>query len=110
MTRYITHISLAPAASMGQLTLGPDGHTAALNTKGPINTLATYGNIGQLLTTAPTIDTRIELQVQFTDTINPDPTQPYLIGSRRYACARLEITIDQNGIQPLKQAYLYEIQ
>lgn len=82
----------------------------ALTTKGPINTLGTYGNIGQLLTTAPTIDTRIELQVQFTDTINPDPTQPYLIGSRRYACARLEITIDQNGIQPLKQAYLYEIQ
>lgn len=82
----------------------------ALNAKGPINTLATYGNIGQLLTTAPTIDTRIELQVQFTDAINPDPTQPYLIGSRRYACARLEITIDQNGIQPLKQAYLYEIQ
>ena len=82
----------------------------ALTTKGPINTLATYGNIGQLLTTAPTIDTRIELQVQFTDTINPDPTQPYLIGSRRYACARLEITIDQNGIQPLKQVYLYEIQ
>lgn len=82
----------------------------ALTTKGPINTLATYGNIGQLLTTAPTIDTRIELQVQFTDSINPDPTQPYLIGSRRYACARLEITIDQNGIQPLKQAYLYEIQ
>lgn len=82
----------------------------ALTTKGPINTFATYGNIGQLLTTAPTIDTRIELQAQFTDTINPDPTQPYLIGSRRYACARLEITIDQNGIQPLKQAYLYEIQ
>lgn len=82
----------------------------ALTTKGPINTLATYGNIGQLLTTAPTIDTRIELQAQFTDQINPDPTQPYLIGSRRYACARLEITIDQNGIQPLKQAYLYEIQ
>lgn len=82
----------------------------ALTTKGPINTLATYGNIGQLLTTATTIDTRIELQAQFTDQINPDPTQPYLIGSRRYACARLEITIDQNGIQPLKQAYLYEIQ
>lgn len=34
MTRYITHLSLAPAASMGQLTLGPDGHTAALSTKG----------------------------------------------------------------------------
>lgn len=34
MTRYITHISLAPAASMGQLTLGPDGHTAAIDTKG----------------------------------------------------------------------------
>lgn len=88
----------------------PEGPFALTTKGGPINTLATYGNIGQLLTTAPTIDTRIELQVQFTDTINPDPTQPYLIGSRRYACARLEITIDQNGIQPLKQAYLYEIQ
>ncbi len=82
----------------------------ALTTKGPITPSAKYGNIGQLLATAPTIDTRIELQAQFTDSINPDPTQPYLIGSRRYACARLEITIDQNGIQPLKQAYLYEIQ
>lgn len=82
----------------------------ALTTKGPTTPSAKYGSIGQLLTTAPTIDTRIELQAQFTDQINPDPTQPYLIGSRRYACARLEITIDQNGIQPLKQAYLYEIQ
>lgn len=82
----------------------------ALTTKDSIYAPTYYGNIGLLLTTAPTIDTRIELQVQFTDTINPDPTQPYLIGSRRYACARLEITIDQNGIQPLKQAYLYEIQ
>lgn len=82
----------------------------ALTTKGPTTPSAKYGNIGQLLTAAPTIDTRIELQAQFTDKINPDPTQPYLIGSRRYACARLEITIDQNGIQPLKQAYLYEIQ
>lgn len=34
MTRYITHLSLAPAASMGQLTLAPDGQTCALNTKG----------------------------------------------------------------------------
>lgn len=34
MTRYITHLSLAPAASMGQLTLAPDGLSAALNTKG----------------------------------------------------------------------------
>lgn len=34
MTRYITRISIAPAASMGQLTLGPDGHTAALDTRG----------------------------------------------------------------------------
>lgn len=36
MTRYIIHLSLAPAASMGQLTLAPDGQTAALNTKGAL--------------------------------------------------------------------------
>lgn len=36
MTRYITHLSLAPAASMGQLTLAPDGQTAALGTKGAL--------------------------------------------------------------------------
>lgn len=44
MTRYITHISIAPAASMGQLTLGPDGHTAALDTKGALwHTVPTTG-------------------------------------------------------------------
>ena len=53
MTRYITHISLAPAASMGQLTLAPDGHTAALNTKGaqwhtvPTTGLAALGGGGE---------------------------------------------------------------
>lgn len=34
MTRYITHISLAPASGMGQLTIAPDGQSAALDTKG----------------------------------------------------------------------------
>lgn len=111
---YTTELSVGPLRiptlhTMAYTFPTPEG-PFALTTKGPINTSATYGNIGQLLTTAPTIDTRIELQAQFTDQINTDPTQPYLIGSRRYACARLEITIDQNGIQPLKQAYLYEIQ
>lgn len=121
------HLSLCPIAipyttelSVGPLRI-PTLHTKAytfptpegpfaLTTKGPTTPSAKYGNIGQLLTATPTIDTRIELQAQFTDQINPDPTRPYLIGSRRYACARLEITIDQNGIQPLKQAYLYETQ
>ena len=72
--------------------------------------VSTLGSIGSLLTGAASIDTRVEHQVQFLDDIPLDPTRTLLISGRRYAIHKLEITLTPTGIDPLKTAYLYEIQ
>lgn len=54
------------------------------------------------------IDTRTVTQFQFTDALF-DPSAAVLIRGRKYVCQKLEITIDENGIQPLKRGYFYEI-
>lgn len=81
----------------------------ALSTQGG-NPHAGYGCIGDFLTGATNIDTRIEHQIQFLDPINPDPTATYLIRGRRYACHKLELTLTPTGPAPLIQGYFYELQ
>ena len=71
---------------------------------------AAYGCIGNFLTGATNIDTRVEHQFQFLDPITPDPTAVYHIRGRRYACHRLELTLTPSGLAPLIQGYFYELQ
>lgn len=61
------------------------------------------------LNNGSSIDTRAEHLFQFTDSIPGDPTSMYVIRGRRYACAKLEFTIDEHGVQPMKRGYFYEI-
>ncbi len=65
--------------------------------------------IGDFHTSSIRVDTRCQHLFQFTDDINLDPTVPYLIHGKVYACYKLELTIDENGIQPLKKGYFCEI-
>ena len=74
------------------------------------NPHAGYGCIGNFLTGANMIDTRIEHQIQFIAPITTDPTATYHIRGRRYACHRLELTLTPSGIAPLIQGYFYELQ
>ena len=67
------------------------------------------GTIGGEVANGASIDTRAEHLFQFLDNIDGDPTVPYLIRGKRYACHKLEFTIDENGINPLKKGYFYEI-
>lgn len=55
------------------------------------------------------IDTRCQHLIRFTDHGTFDPMAVYLIRGRRYACFKLEYTIDEQGVQPLKTGYFYEI-
>ncbi len=75
------------------------GTPFALSTKGG-DPHAGYGCIGDFLTGATNIDTRVEHQIQFLDAITPDPTATYLIRGRRYACHKLEITLTPTGPAP----------
>lgn len=54
------------------------------------------------------IDTRSLTQFQFTDALF-DPTAVVLIRGRKYVCQKLEVTINEHGLQPLKRGYFYEL-
>lgn len=56
-----------------------------------------------------TIDSRVEKTFEFVDNILLDPTVPYLINGRVYACHKMEITLDENGVQKLKRGYFFEL-
>ena len=55
------------------------------------------------------IDTRVLRQISFTDN-QTNPNALFLINGRKYACQKIEVTIDENGVQPLKKGYFYEIE
>lgn len=54
-------------------------------------------------------DSRIIHQFSYIDR-QIDPTKLYLINGRRFACQKLELTIDEDGLQPLIKGYFFELQ
>lgn len=55
------------------------------------------------------IDTRCQHLFSFADRGIPSVGDVFLIRGKRYACHKLEFTIDEHGVRPLKQGYFYEI-
>lgn len=53
--------------------------------------------------------TNVVRQFSFTDNINPEPLAIYLIRGKRYLCQKIELTIDEKGVNPLKKGYFYEL-
>lgn len=66
--------------------------------------------VGNNLEIMERIKTAVERQFLFLDDVDVDPTATYVIRGRRYACHKIELTIDTNGVQPLKRGYFYEIE
>lgn len=66
--------------------------------------------VGRNLAFAERIKTAAEHQFVFLDEVELDPTATYVIKGKRYACHKMEVTIDTNGVQPLKRGYFYEIE
>lgn len=84
--------------------------SGALPTDGVFSLLGEHPtSIASRLSNGSSIDTRAEHLFQFTDSIPGDPMSMYVIRGRRYACAKLEFTIDEHGVQPMKRGYFYEI-
>lgn len=65
--------------------------------------------VGECLRGTATIDTRVQHRFSFLDNAF-DPQRLYIINGRRYACAKLELTITARGISKLKTGYFYELQ
>lgn len=62
-----------------------------------------------ILSTGKSIDTRCIHIFQFLDEIEPDPKKPFIIRGRKYACQKIEYTIEETGLSPIKRGYFYEI-
>lgn len=54
-------------------------------------------------------DGRIVHQFSFTDR-EFDPTKLFIINGRRFACQKLELTINEDGIAPLVKGYFFELE
>ena len=54
-------------------------------------------------------DGRIVHQFSFTDR-EYDPTKLFIINGRRFACQKLELTINEEGIAPLIKGYFFELE
>ncbi len=54
-------------------------------------------------------DGRIVHQFSFTDR-EFDPTKLFIINGRRFACQKLELTINEEGVAPLIKGYFFELQ
>lgn len=84
---------------------------AGMEPEGPFR--LTHGSrdaiqLSALLEGSATIDTRTQFTFSFLGN-ETDPTLPYLIHSKRYACRKLELTLTPQGISPLKKGYFHEI-
>lgn len=66
--------------------------------------------VGRELAATPQIEFRAQRRFQFTDSHVRDVTKPFLIRGRLYACQKIELTIDEHGLQPLKTGYFYELE
>ncbi|MDY5767125.1 MAG: hypothetical protein SPK03_01910 [Alloprevotella sp.] len=67
----------------------------------PVNLCLTAGKLN--------IDTRVVRQISFTDRAS-DPNRVYLINGKKYLCQKIEITLDDQGVQPLKKGYFFEVE
>lgn len=55
------------------------------------------------------IDTRVKHCFKFADKICPDVKGVFLIRGKRYVCQKIEYTIDERGVAPIKTGYFYEM-
>lgn len=55
------------------------------------------------------IDTTTTITAQFTDNVPCDPSAFYNLAGRLYACQKFELSLDTEGLHPIKTGYFYPI-
>lgn len=67
------------------------------------------GGMYNVLTDGKKIDTRCRKIFQFLDNTDMSPHDVFIIRGRRYACEKLEYSVEETGMSPLKRGYFYEL-
>ncbi len=63
----------------------------------------------QILTSGKEIDTRCRHCFQFLDNIEANTQYVFLIKGRKYACEKIEYSVEETGMSPIKRGYFYEL-
>ena len=50
-----------------------------------------------------------EITVQFRFSGKPDPRKIYMFRNRKFVCSKIEMNVNENGIDPIKTGYFYEM-
>lgn len=62
-----------------------------------------------ILSDGKKIDTRCRRTFEFADNVDANPKDVFIISNRKYACEKIEYTIQDEGASPIKRGYFYEI-
>ena len=112
-TSYLTQSAKIPYPIGARFTFSrknPD----EIKTIGTENFFALHGKpeskiVQALNGSALKYDGRVVHQFSFTDR-EFDPTKLFIINGRRFACQKLELTINEDGIAPLVKGYFFELE
>lgn len=67
------------------------------------------GGLYQIITSGKKVDTRCRRIFEFLDKVEADTKDIFIIRNRQYACEKIEYSINDRGVEPLKRGYFYEI-
>ena len=63
----------------------------------------------QIINSGKKVDTRCRHTFEFLDKVEADTKDIFIIRNRQYACEKIEYSISDRGVEPLKRGYFYEI-
>ncbi len=70
----------------------------------------TLDTIGKHISVPYKTDTRLVRRIKFTDNLaDYNPLHYYIIRGRKYVCQKIELTITEKGIDPVKTGYFHEL-
>ncbi|HAT62244.1 MAG TPA: hypothetical protein DCS83_06815 [Prevotella sp.] len=66
-------------------------------------------SIGSLDESNYTIDKNNQITIQFLSDNIPDPSNVYLFRGKKYICEKIEVTVNNRGVDKIKTGYFYEL-
>ncbi len=67
-------------------------------------------SIGTLLAASPVINPAAEHSIEYIDKNATDPRKLFLVRGKRYVASKIEMTMTPKGEDPLRRAYLFEVE
>ena len=75
-----------------------------------VTTAAAVTSVGTLLAATPVINPAAEHSIEYIDKNATDPRKLFLVRGKRYVASKIEMTMTPKGEDPLRRAYLFEVE